>query len=141
MRKSIIAIVYLSVLGLIFFSCQNKEQIQFQSYMSSGKELYKSNCQGCHGENGEGLGMLAPPLTDVKYLTANKTNLACIIKNGQQQPININDKVYNEKMPAFPEYAPIDIAQVMVYITNSFGNKQGTYTYQQVTMDLKNCEK
>lgn len=140
MRRTIISATYLSIVGLILFSCQNKEEIQFQSYMSSGKDLYISNCQGCHGEHGEGLGMLAPPLTDVKFLAENRSNLACIIKNGLHQSMRINDKIYNEKMPAFPEYAPIDIAQVMVYITNSFGNKQGTYTYQQVALDLKNCK-
>lgn len=140
MRKTLIAVIYFSVLGFIFFSCQNKEQIQFQSYMSSGKEIYQTACLGCHGENGEGLNMLAPPLTDVSYLTNNKTNLACIIKNGLEESVTINGKVYSEKMPAFPEFTPIDIAQVMVYITNSFGNKQGIYSYPQVALDLKNCK-
>ncbi len=141
MRKNLITVVYFSLLGFIFFSCQNKEQIQLQSYMSSGKEIYESQCLGCHGQNGEGLNMLAPPLTDLRYLITNKSKLACIIKNGLHESIDVGGKTYNEKMPDFPELTSVDIAQIMVYITNSFGNKQGNYSYQHVATDLKNCDK
>ncbi|GGI26062.1 hypothetical protein GCM10008119_20770 [Pedobacter mendelii] len=108
--------------------------------MSNGKEVYKSRCQNCHGENGEGLGQLAPPLTDSVFLKTNKNRLACIIKNGANEMIVINGKEYKEKMPPFPELADIDVAQVMVYITNSFGNKQGFVPYTEVSVQLQNCK-
>ena len=54
--------------------------------------------------------------------------------------MEINGKIYHEKMAGFKDMHDIDIAQVIVYITNSFGNKQGMYTYEQVANDLKNCK-
>ena len=108
--------------------------------MSNGKDIYKTRCQNCHGENGEGLGKLAPPLTDSVFLKNNKTRLACIIRNGTNEKMTINGKEYQEKMPAFPELADIDVAQVMVYITNSFGNNQGFVPYNKVSVQLQNCK-
>jgi len=124
----------------IIFSCQNQETIDLQNYMSNGKDIYKAKCQNCHGENGEGLGQLAPPLTDSVFLKANKARLACIIKNGANETLVIHGKEYKEKMPGFPELADIDVAQVMVYVTNSFGNKQGFVSYAQVSTQLQNCK-
>jgi mono/diheme cytochrome c family protein len=140
MRKYIIHSIFLFTIIAIIISCQNQETIDLQNYLSNGKDIYKTKCQNCHGENGEGLGKLAPPLTDSVFLKNNKNRLACIIKNGISKRIMINGKEYQEKMPAFPELADIDVAQVMVYITNSFGNNQGFVPYSEVSVQLKNCK-
>jgi hypothetical protein len=42
-------------------------------------------------------------------------------------------------MPGNNTLADIDIAQVIVYFTNSFGNKQGYYDQSLVTKDLASC--
>jgi len=42
-------------------------------------------------------------------------------------------------MPA-NDFAPIDIAEVLTYVTNSFGNKMGTIPSEQVDDDLKRCK-
>jgi len=140
MRKYIISCVFLLSVISIIVSCQNQETIDLQNYMSNGKDIYKAKCQNCHGENGEGLGQLAPPLTDSVFLKTNKNRLACIIKNGANETFVIHGKTYKEKMPAFPELADIDVAQVMVFITNSFGNKQGFVSYTKVASQLQNCK-
>lgn len=140
MRKYIINSIFIVSIVAIIVSCQNQQQIDLQNYMSNGKDIYVAKCQNCHGETGEGLGQLAPPLTDSVFLKNNKTRLACIIKNGLNESITIHGKEYKEKMPAFPELANIDVAQVMVFITNSFGNKQGFVHYNEVSKDLQNCK-
>jgi mono/diheme cytochrome c family protein len=140
MRKYIVKSIFLLSVLAIVISCQNQQQIDFQNYMSNGKDIYKTKCQNCHGENGEGLGQLAPPLTDSIFLKTNKARLACIIKNGANETLLIHGKEYKEKMPAFPELADIDVAQVMVYVTNSFGNKQGFVSYTEVSSQLQNCK-
>jgi mono/diheme cytochrome c family protein len=140
MRKYIIkSIFFLSVLAIII-SCQNQDEIDYQNYITKGKELYQARCQNCHGANGEGLGELTPALTDSVYLKNNKDRLACIIKNGLNEPITINGKEYHEKMPGYNDLADIDIAKIIVYITNSFGNNQGFKNYKTVSEDLNNCK-
>lgn len=140
MRKIIIYTVFLGLISGIFYSCQNQESIDLQNYVSSGKDIYQTKCQNCHGEKGEGLGLLAPPLTDTVFLKKHKPEIACYIKYGLDKAITINGKMYQEKMPAFAELTDIEIAQVMAYITNSFGNKQGFYDYDKVSADLKKCK-
>lgn len=139
MRKLIIGTLSFCALTAIIASCQNQSQIDFQNYMSSGKDIYSVKCQNCHGVNGEGLGELAPPLTDTTALKNNKTRLACIIKNGMNEKVVVHGKTYEGKMPSFNEMADIELAQVIVYITNTFGNKQGFYPYQKIANDLQQC--
>ena len=139
-RKAIVYTLFFGAIAMVVNACQSASEIEMAKYLSNGKDIYQARCQNCHGEKGEGLGELAPPLTDTVFLKANKQKLACFIKNGASQPMLINGKTYQEKMPAFKDLHDIDIAQVIVYITNSFGNKQGMYKHQQVTEDLGKCE-
>lgn len=124
---------------LIFNSCSNELELNYQRYYVNGKGLYEKNCQNCHGANGEGLKKLYPPLTDTLFLSKNRNSLACIIKNGLNGDLKVNGITYNSAMPANAELADIDVAQIIVYITNSFGNKQGFYDQGQAGVDIKGC--
>lgn len=123
----------------MIYSCQNSDQITQDMYYANGHDLYVKRCQNCHGEKAEGLSDLIPPLTDSLYLRQNKRKLACIIKNGLHENITINHREFQEKMPAQSDLNDIDIAQIIVYITNSNGSKQGMYSTAAVGADLKNC--
>ncbi len=124
----------------MIYSCKDAGEIELETYITNGRDLYITYCQNCHGDKGQGLGALYPPLTDTLFLKSNKAMLACIIKNGSNKPMLINGKNYEGKMSGFPKMNDIDIAQLIVYLTNSFGNKQGMYKYEQVAKDLTNCE-
>lgn len=140
MRRFLIGSLLLLVLTSIIFSCQDAGEIRQDVYYVNGRDLYIKHCQNCHGAKGEGLGKLTPPLTDTLFLKENRQKLACFIKQGIKDTIMVNGQPYEGTMPAFPELYDIDIAQVMVYIGNSFGNKQGMYTPAQVAADLKGCK-
>jgi len=140
MRKYLIAIAFSCLFATIIYSCQNAAQVKQDVYYVNGRDLYIKHCQNCHGTKGEGLGTLTPPLTDTLFLKSHKQKIACFIKNGIKDTITVNEQVYEETMPSFPELYDIDIAQLIVYITNSFANKQGMYTPEQVASDLKNCK-
>lgn len=140
MKKAIVYTIFFLAIAVVIYACQSASEIEMSKYLSNGKDIYKAKCQNCHGKNGEGLGELAPPLTDTVFLKNNKNKLACFIKNGADGPLLINGKTYEGKMPSFPDLHDIDIAQVTVYITNSFGNNQGMYTYEQVANDIKDCK-
>jgi mono/diheme cytochrome c family protein len=128
------------LLALLIFSCQSENEITFSRYYSIGSVIYQTKCQNCHGKDGQGLSALMPPLTDTTFIKANKANLACFIKYGiKGKLLIVNQKPFEGEMPV-TDMAPIEIAEVLTYVTNSFGNKMGTVTAQQIEGDLNKCK-
>lgn len=125
---------------LVFQSCQSEQAIRTAQYAVNGQKLYVAHCQNCHGAKGEGLGGLYPPLTDSTFLNAHRNQLACIVKNGLSGPIDINGRLFDTEMPANPTLAPIEIAYLLTYIGNSFGNTMGIFTLEEVQAGLSTCE-
>ncbi len=138
MRRKLLLAIFMLTCSAIIYSCQSAQSLEQDIYYTNGRDIYIQHCQNCHGKNGEGLGELAPPLTDTTFLKDHKNKLASYIKHGLEGPITVGGKVYDEKMPDEKDMADIDLAQLIVFITNSFGNKQGMYTTEQVGNDLKN---
>jgi len=131
----------ISIIGLllaVLVACQSEDQLEFKRYYTSGTVIYQGKCQNCHGDKGEGLSALIPPLTDSVYLKANKQQLACMVKYGLNKPIKVAGKAFYSQMP-LNDLPPVEIAEVLTYITNSFGNKMGVVTTQMVEDDLKGC--
>ncbi|MDB5149096.1 MAG: cytochrome c, partial [Mucilaginibacter sp.] len=106
--KVISAIAILLV--VIGASCQSDEQIEFKRYYSGGSLVYQQHCQNCHGDKGQGLQSLIPPLTDSTYLKSNKTVLACFVKNGLKGKITVAGRTFDDEMQA-DEIAPLEIAK------------------------------
>jgi mono/diheme cytochrome c family protein len=121
------------------FACQSEQEIEFRRYYSAGQVVYQTRCQNCHGNEGQGLAALIPPLNDADFLKNNHQQLACYLQNGLNGNIIIHSNNYNGKMPA-TGLAPIEIAKVLTYVQNSFGNQMGLYDLKQVETDLKKCK-
>ena len=133
----IASIILLLCIGM-FTSCESDQQIEFNRYYSLGSSVYQSRCQNCHGANGEGLQALIPPLNDASFLKTHMNQLPCFIKNGVKGQITINNKAFEGEMPP-ADLPPIQVAGVLTYITNSFGNKTGRITAEAVETSLKDC--
>ena len=94
-----------------------------------GKEVYELSCQNCHMEDGEGLPDVNPPLAKADYIKKPTDVLINIILKGQSDEIVVNGKKYNTIMPAMDYMDDVQIADVLNYIRNSWGNKiPGTVT-------------
>ena len=127
---------FLALFVFVLAACQNEQEIEFARYYSGGKVIYQSKCQNCHGSDGKGLAALIPPLTQIK---TDKAVLACLVKYGSKRSLNPADKTFGNQMPA-TDLPPVDIAKVLTYVTNSFGNKKSTTNTEQVEEDLKSCK-
>lgn len=139
MRWKLIVGIAALVFTLFLAACQSEANLEFKRYYTSGSLVYESHCQNCHGAVGEGLSALIPPLSDSTYLRKNITTLPCVVRNGQKGPINVKGRAFDDTMPA-SELSPIEIAQVLTYIGNSFGNKLSTIDEQSVQKSLTNCK-
>ena len=131
---------FISVVIILFIvSCESEQTIEFKRYYSAGAEVYISHCQNCHGVNGEGLSSLIPPLTDSVYLKNNKATLPCFIRSGLKGAITIKGKTFDDAMPA-NDLSSMEVARVLTYIGNSFGNKLGVVTVDGAEADLSKCQ-
>ena len=140
MRNRVLYLLFVLISTVIMVqACQSEDQLTYARYYVNGKGLYEAHCQNCHAADGSGLKNLYPALTDTLFLRENKTNLACIIKYGLNQKITSNGKTYEEKMPGNNQLSDIDVTQLLVYISNSFGNNLGSFDMQQVSKELKSC--
>lgn len=145
MLRNVALLVFFS----LFFGCQQKDarrentlaSISDQKvlqYAIEGKRLYEINCANCHQKDGTGLGKLMPPLQNSDYMMADVSRTAHIIKHGQQGEIVVNGQTYNNKMPANPHLTNMEIAQIMTYIYNIWGNKEGVISSKDVDNFLAN---
>lgn len=92
-------------------------------------------CMACHGANGEG-GPVGPPLAGSDWVKGPVSNLVRIQLRGLTGPITVSGKDYNFPAPMAPLSYQDDaqIAGVLTYVRNSFGNKAGPVLPEQVKM-------
>ncbi|GAB4246163.1 MAG: hypothetical protein Tsb0034_25010 [Ekhidna sp.] len=117
----------------------SRDEIRLKQYQVQGAKIYATYCANCHQQDGKGLASLYPPLAGSDYLMADLKRAACIIKNGQFQEIVVNGQTYNQMMPANP-LTNLEIAEVITFITNAWGNEAGLTGVKEVDQWLQECE-
>ena len=117
----------------------SRDKIQLKQYKVEGAKIYAAYCTNCHQQDGKGLAAIFPPLAGADYLMENLERAACIIKNGQAAEIVVNGETYNQMMPGNP-ITNLEIAEVLTYITNEWGNQAGLTNVKKVDKWLQECE-
>jgi mono/diheme cytochrome c family protein len=90
-------------------------------------------CAACHGQNAEG-GPIAPPLAGSEWVAGPVSNLIRIQLRGLQGPIKVKGTEYNFPVGMAPMAYQTDeqIAAVLTYVRNNFGNKAPAVKPEQV---------
>jgi mono/diheme cytochrome c family protein len=86
-----------------------------------GRRLFTSICAACHQPTGRGLPNVFPPLAGSDFLNADKERAIQIVIHGRQGEVIVNGMKFNNSMPSFP-LTDQDIANVLTFVYNSFGN-------------------
>jgi len=95
-------------------------------FAKNGAKIYAAKCQGCHQPSGLGDGANFPPLGNSEWVTEDTSALAQIILNGVMGPIVVDGRTWNGAMPGQAAgMTAADLAALMTYIRNSFGNGTG----------------
>ena len=100
--------------------------------IQAGSVLFKGTCSTCHQENGEGLANVFPPLAKSDYLLSNRERAIGVVLNGLTGPVTVNGATYNSVMPPMSQLADDEIANILTYTLNSWGNTDGVITSEQV---------
>lgn len=104
--------------------------------ITQGKNVYEANCLACHQANGEGIPHAFPPLAKSDFLNADHNRAIGIVLHGRSGPITVNGETYDSVMPAIALNND-QIANVLTYVLNSFGNNGGQVTGNQVEQQRK----
>lgn len=138
--KKVIVTCVLCFLAAIYLFAQAKKQPASQASLKRGKSVYETTCVVCHQKDGGGVPRLNPPLKKTKYVLGDKSQLVQIVLKGLNQPIEIDGETYNNVMPSFAQLTDQQIADVLTYVRNSFGNKASAVTVAQVKAERAKAE-
>jgi len=100
--------------------------------IEAGKQLYTNTCFACHQANGEGIANAFPPLAKSDYLNADVNRAIDIILNGKSGEITVNGVKYNSVMTK-QTLSDSEVADVLTYIYNSWGNNKTNVSTSTVT--------
>jgi nitrite reductase (NO-forming) len=103
------------------------EQIQ------AGRQLFAGTCSVCHQANGAGLPGVFPPLAKSDYLVADPKRAIGVVLNGLTGKITVNGSEYNSVMPPMTQLNDDEVANILSYVLNSFGNSAGRISTEDVT--------
>jgi mono/diheme cytochrome c family protein len=134
MRTSLFVIISAAFLIRII---AREEKVSGQVDQLTGGQLYAKHCLSCHQEDGKGVHGMFPPLAGNAKITGPSTDIIRIVLFGLTGSITVNDRDYNQPMPPQGYLNDSQIADILNYVRNSWGNKAPPVTADDVLKTRK----
>lgn len=116
-------IVMGNVLFLLFVTSAFIQTYSLPNSIERGKEVYTTFCMNCHMADGKGMENAYPPVAKSDYLKRPAKDLINNVLKGESGELKVNGVLYNAIMPAQDYLTDGQIADVLNYVNNSWGNK------------------
>ena len=100
--------------------------------VAAGAVLYNGTCSVCHQQNGEGLGGVFPALANSDYLMADTDRAIAVVLNGLSGEVVVNGEAFNSVMPPMSQLNDDEIANILTFALNSWGNDGDTVSAEDV---------
>ncbi|SRR6266700_1290227 len=112
-----------------------KSSVPSKTTMANGKKVFDAQCLVCHQADGGGVPRMNPPLVNTSYVKGSKTKLIQIVLKGMNEEGDIDGQSYSNVMAPHPELTDQEIADVLTFVRNSFGNKGSVVTTAEVKLE------
>lgn len=109
--------------------------------MRAGEEVFNLACLACHQATGEGLPGAFPPLAKSDYLLSDPDRAVGVVVRGLTGEVTVNGQTYNSVMPAMSQLSDQQIADVLTYVLNSWGNQGGAIAAERVAAERVAAQK
>ena len=106
--------------------------VEVTQQMEVGQTVYNQYCLACHQANGQGVPGAFPTLVQTEWVLGDNTRLITVVINGLQGEITVNGETYNSMMPQHGFLTDEQIAGVLTYVRNSFGNDASPISAEEV---------
>ena len=100
--------------------------------IARGKQTYMQTCFVCHQPEGIGIAGQIPPLAKSDYLMADKERAIRYVLHGASGEIEVNGKKYNGVMAPMNYLSDEDVANVLTFVRNTWGNEGDAVTINEV---------
>jgi cytochrome c oxidase subunit 2 len=91
--------------------------------VAKGEQVFNVNCAACHQPNGTGNAAIgAPPLVGDKVVLGAAQHQIDVVLNGQTNGV-VQTAPGGGKMPSWKQLSDVEIASVVSYTRNAWGNK------------------
>ncbi len=132
MKKIFLVVGLLITTAIIFLHCKNNSASELEASVGRGQKVYEQYCLSCHQADGSGVPHLNPSLIKTSYVLGDPATLINVVKQGLSG-VEIDGETYSNPMPSFDNVLnEQQIADVLTYIRNNFGNKADVITVEQV---------
>jgi nitrite reductase (NO-forming) len=102
--------------------------------LAAGGKLYETYCIGCHQSDGQGLPGTFPPLAKSDYVTDKRRAIEAVL-NGLTGFVEVNGQRYNSVMPPMGHLKDDEIADVLTYVRQSWGNEGDAVSANEVAAE------
>lgn len=99
--------------------------------LTRGEIIYKQTCIACHMADGLGAPPMNPTLARTSFVLGDKKALISIVLKGMTNQ-SIEGKNYHNVMPPLDFLTDEQIADVLSYVRNNFGNKESIVASEEV---------
>src|SRR6187402_2636319 len=104
-----------------------------EQQVKAGEVLFKGTCSACHQDTGAGIPNVFPPLAKSDYLLADRKRAIGVVLNGLTGPVNVNGAHFNSVMPPMSQLNDDEVANILTFALNSWGNNGGQVSAKEVT--------
>jgi mono/diheme cytochrome c family protein len=122
----------LKSLALVFFAAAAVAAPDAETMKRGAAAYAKGTCIACHQPTGAGLPPVFPPLAGSEWVAKSTSIAIRNILHGMQGPITVKGVPYNGMMPAVTTLSEKEIADVVTFVSNSWGNTGPTVTEDEV---------
>jgi nitrite reductase (NO-forming) len=105
--------------------------LSLDEQVHAGQALFAGTCSVCHQADGKGLPGVFPPLAKSDFL-ADINRVMGVVLHGLNGPVTVNGQPYNSVMPPMTQLTDDEVANILTYVLNSFGNPGGRVSKDDV---------
>jgi nitrite reductase (NO-forming) len=106
--------------------------LTLEDQVKAGQQLFTGTCSVCHQASGQGLPGVFPPLAKSDLIANDPKRPISILLHGLSGKVVVNGQEYNSVMPPMSQLNDDEMANIITYVLNSWGNPGGRVTADEV---------